>query len=63
LWDADFEVKFSSSKTLVGEKISAQCIAWEAACQYGIYANFILYLKKQQNLAGLLLLMLLSQFK
>ena len=24
LWDADFEVKFSSSKTLVGEKISAQ---------------------------------------
>src|SRR6266487_4149844 len=30
----------SSSKTLVGEKISAQCIAWEAACQYGVYANF-----------------------
>lgn len=40
LWDADFEVKFSSSKTLVGEKISARCIAWEAACQYGFYANF-----------------------
>ena len=42
MWDADFEVKFSSSKTSVGEKISAQCIAWEAACQYGIYANFYL---------------------
>lgn len=25
-WEADFEVKFSPSKTLVGEKISAQCI-------------------------------------
>jgi len=42
LWDSDFKVKFSSSKTLVGEKISAQCIAWEATCQYGIYANFYL---------------------
>jgi hypothetical protein len=40
LWDSDFEVKFSSSKTLIGEKISARCIAWEAACQHGIYANF-----------------------
>jgi hypothetical protein len=27
LWNADFEVKFSSSKTLVGEKISARCIS------------------------------------
>jgi len=34
LWDADFEVKFSSSKTLAGEKVSAQCITWEAVCQY-----------------------------
>lgn len=41
-WDANFEVKFSPSKTLVGEKISAQCIAWEAACQYGFYAHFYL---------------------
>ena len=40
MWDTDFEVIFSSSKTLVGEKISAQYIAWKAACQYGIYANF-----------------------
>ena len=48
LWNADFEVKFSQSKTLVGEKISAQCIAWEAACQYGIYANF--YLISQETM-------------
>ena len=41
-WEADFEVKFSPSKILVGEKISAQCIAWEAACQYGFYAHFYL---------------------
>lgn len=41
-WDAEFEVKFSPSKTSVGEKISAQCIAWEASLQYGIYAHFYL---------------------
>ena len=40
--NSNFEVKFSPSKTLVGEKISAECIAWEAACQYGIYAHFYL---------------------
>ena len=32
LWGADFEVKVSSPKALVREKISARCIAWEAAC-------------------------------
>jgi len=46
MWDADFEVKFSQSKKLVGEKVSERCIAWEAACQYGIYANF--YIMPQQ---------------
>ena len=35
-------MKFSLSKTLAGEKISAQCIVWEAACQYGFYAHFYL---------------------
>src|ERR1044072_7292958 len=41
-WDTDFEVRFSPSKILPGEKISAQCVAWEAACQYGFYAHFYL---------------------
>ncbi|CAB5392760.1 unnamed protein product [Rhizophagus irregularis] len=45
-WGADFEVKFSSSKTLAGEKVSPNCIAWEAMCQYGIYANFYLVLQE-----------------
>ncbi len=46
MWNADFEVKFSPSKTSVGENISTRCIDWEAACQYGIYAYF--YLKSQK---------------
>jgi len=47
-WETDFEVRFSPSKALVGKKISAQCIAWEAACQYGIYAHF--YLISQETI-------------
>ncbi|CAB4390524.1 unnamed protein product [Rhizophagus irregularis] len=40
-WGADFEVKFSSSITLAREKVSPNCIAWGAMCQYGILRKFL----------------------